>query len=278
MFNKKLFLTKRRRRSNRFLDLIRLIESLNPVVAYSISRRLSSSADKLIRVRRASDNVELDIGSVSGILDTQTLINFGGASDCFVTTWYDQIGSNHATQTVATNQPKIYDVLTGDVTRENGKPAMVFDGVDDKLELIDNGIITRQPNSIAAVAARKGGTNSVDYLFDGANGRQILMISPNDYRLFSGHSIISSNSSDTNQHLFLGELGLTDTLFIDSIEVASGNAGSNKLAGMTIGGSSNNNNNVLNGVIQEMIIFDNNLTPDNRQKLHDDINDHYGIF
>ena len=441
MFNKRLFLTKRRRRSNRFLDLIRLIQSLNPVVAYSISRRLSSIADKLIRVRRASDNSELDIGFVSGILDTQALIDFGGynllgytedltnpvwtvgktdvsfsavvssgitapdntntafnvrmslegatgggdildfkqnltqnltlgenystsiflrsgdgvsktlgffniagdrktitigtewqkyeftntsdsngsgvlrfrlqgsstdnlvnlevwhpqaeigssaspyqprlqggASDCFVTTWYDQIGSNHATQTVSTNQPKIYDVLTGDVTRENGKPAMVFDGVNDTLKLINDNIIATQPNSIAAVAARKGGTNSSDYLLDGANGRQIIMIKPNDYALFSGLSITSSNSSDTNQHLFLGEFGLTtDKLFIDSIEVASGNAGSNNLGGVTIGGSLNSNNNVLNGIIQEMIIFDNNLTIEDRFKLHHDINNHYSI-
>ena len=49
MFNKRLFLTKRRRRSNRFLDLIPLVQSLNPVSGLSMSRRLSSIADKLIR-------------------------------------------------------------------------------------------------------------------------------------------------------------------------------------------------------------------------------------
>jgi hypothetical protein len=32
------------------------------------------------------------------------------------------------------------------------------------------------------------------------------------------------------------------------------------------------------GTLQELVIFDNNLTPDNRQKLHHDINNHYGIF
>ena len=32
------------------------------------------------------------------------------------------------------------------------------------------------------------------------------------------------------------------------------------------------------GTLQEIVIFDNNLTSDNRQKLHDDINNHYGIF
>ena len=78
MFNKRLFLTKRRRRSNRFLDLIRLIQSLNPVVAYSISRRLSSSADKLMRVRLGSDNSELDIGFKNNVLDIQSLVEFGG--------------------------------------------------------------------------------------------------------------------------------------------------------------------------------------------------------
>ena len=204
----------------------------------------------------------------------------GGASDCFVTKLYDQSGKgNDATETVVTNQPKVYDVATGDLTKENGKPAMVFDGVDDSLILINNGIIATQPNSIATVAARKGGTNSADYLFDGSNGRQILIINQNDYTLFSGLSIISSNSTDTNQHLFLGQFGLTtDKLFIDSIEVASGNAGSNNLGGMIIGASSSNNNHTLDGVIQEIIIFDQNLTTKERTLLHSDINNHFNIY
>ena len=202
----------------------------------------------------------------------------GGASDCFVTTCYGVAGQN-AVQTTEASQPKIYDVATGEVTKENGKPAMVFDGVDDKLELIDDGLIATQPNSIAVVATRKGGIGSFDYLIDGANGKQIVMIGPDNYRLFSGISITSSNSSDTNQHLFLGEFGLTtDKLFIDNIEVASGNAGSNNLGGVTIGGSSNNNNNVLNGVIQELAIFDGTLNNEQRVELHTDINNKFNIY
>ncbi len=238
-------------------------------------RLQGSSTDNLVNLEVWRPQVE--IGSSASEYQPRIA---GGASDCFVATLYDQSeNDNHATQIVADAQPKIYDVTSGEVTKENGKPAMVFNGVNDFLKLIDDGIIATQPNSIATVAARKGGTNSSNYLFDGANGKQIIMINQNDYALFSGHSITSSNSSDTNQHLFLGEFGLTtDTLFIDSIEVASGNAGSNNLGGMTIGSSLNNNNNTLSGVIQEMIIFDTNLTTQERQALHNDINTYYRIY
>ena len=50
----------------------------------------------------------------------------------YVTKWYDQSGNgNHATQATKSAQPKL---ITAGVTElDNGKPAMLFDGVDDEL-------------------------------------------------------------------------------------------------------------------------------------------------
>ena len=80
-----------------------------------------------------------DLSDVSLICDC----NSGGTDELdafdalyengFVSKWYDQFGSNDATQTTATDQPKIWDASTGLVT-ENGKPAIDFDGVDDYLQ------------------------------------------------------------------------------------------------------------------------------------------------
>ena len=438
MFNKRLFLTKRRRRSNRFLDLIRLIQSLNPVVAYSISRRLSSSADKLMRVRLGSDNSELDIGFKNNVLDIQSLVEFGGynllsytkdffhpvwksqsgvsisqtnnfaptgdnsweidftngvfifqfidqdissvqnvvfsayvkgvagesinisitnstntisiphtfngdwqrvnitadfqtdlagntqalrsavgkrslpsgkfetaswqfeignmpteyqprlqggASDCFVTTWYDQIGSNHATQTIATSQPKIYDVLTGDITRENGKPAMVFDGAGDHLFIpnvagrsnIDSYFVNRHDDTSTTA------TNAEVYLYPTGNGagnfgfvgRKNSTTTSLHSSSYGSPSLYKNNIllSPTNRDEVYSLIGQTQNIV--NHQGASTSSWNEYQYGLYSAGEGLFH---FEGTLQEIVIFDNNLTPDNRQKLHDDINNHYNIF
>lgn len=88
-------------------------------VAYSL-RNLSSSTTNVVRVRRSSNDDEQDFtaSEVSG----GALTTFVGAgNDGFVTTWYDQSGnSNNATQTSASQQPKIVD--SGSLILDNGKP------------------------------------------------------------------------------------------------------------------------------------------------------------
>jgi len=80
-----------------------------PNVAYSTRRIVESYTGPLLRVRRASDNAELDIGyGTDNWLYQPDLLLFAFGGDAFVTTWYDQTGNgNHATSTVATEQPKI---------------------------------------------------------------------------------------------------------------------------------------------------------------------------
>ena len=69
--------------------------------AYSLRLLDTNYTGSAIRVRRASDNAEQDIGFDSnGDLDTTALATFCSGTDGFVKTWYDQSGSgNDATQT-----------------------------------------------------------------------------------------------------------------------------------------------------------------------------------
>ena len=93
-------------------------------VAFSL-RRLKSSIVNVIRVRRASDNAELDF-SESEINDG-TLTAWTGANDAFVTKWYDQSGNNnHIVNIVNSEQPIL--VKAGVVHTVNGKPAVQFLG------------------------------------------------------------------------------------------------------------------------------------------------------
>ena len=91
--------------------------------AYSLRLLRVGYTGSAIRVRRASDNTEQNIGFVDNVLDTSSLTSFCSGTNGFVTTWYDQSGNGYnATQTTAANQPKI--VNAGLVLLQNSKPSI----------------------------------------------------------------------------------------------------------------------------------------------------------
>jgi hypothetical protein len=76
-----------------------------------------------IKVRRSSDDTELDIGFVNGILDTASLLDFVGSGDGFVSIIYDQVGSNNMIKNNASLQGKI--VSNGSLILKGGKPCII---------------------------------------------------------------------------------------------------------------------------------------------------------
>jgi hypothetical protein len=94
------------------------------VAAYSLRKLDKDYTGDAIRVRRASNNTEQDIGfDANGDLDTSALATFCSGTDGFVKTWYDQSGNgNDATQTTTSAQPKIYDsIQTNPATAQASK-------------------------------------------------------------------------------------------------------------------------------------------------------------
>ncbi len=106
------------------LDLISVIVS----AAYGLRRLRRLYTGFCIRVRRSSDNAQLDIGFDSqGNLDILALLAFVGTGSGFVTIWYDQSGNGrNATQTTPEAQPRIVNAGVLDIA--NGKPAVRFNG------------------------------------------------------------------------------------------------------------------------------------------------------
>ena len=95
----------------------------NAAAAYSLRKLRAAYSGSAIRVRRASDNAEQDIGFVNNVLDTASLTSFCSGTNGFVKTWYDQSGNaRNAEQTTAANQPQI--VSSGSVILENGNPTI----------------------------------------------------------------------------------------------------------------------------------------------------------
>ena len=79
-----------------------------------------------MKVRRASDNSEQDIGfDTTGALNLTALQTFCSGTDGFVSAWYDQTGNlRHMTSTVIGNQPQV--VSAGAVLKQDKNPAVVF--------------------------------------------------------------------------------------------------------------------------------------------------------
>ena len=100
-----------------------------PGAAAAYSLRLIGDGDytgAAINVRRASDNAAQDIGfDGDGLLDEAALATFCAGTDGFIVRLYDQSGNgNDGVQATTTNQPKIYDSVTGVIH------SLRFDGND----------------------------------------------------------------------------------------------------------------------------------------------------
>lgn len=106
------------------LDLIPVVAAS----AYSLRRLSGSWTGAAIRVRRSSDNAEINIGFIREGLDVVTLLAFVGTGNGFVVIWYDQMNNRHATQATPSNQPRI--VTNGVLETANGRPAIRFNGIN----------------------------------------------------------------------------------------------------------------------------------------------------
>jgi hypothetical protein len=80
---------------------------------------------------RTSDNSQLDIGFIGEDLDIVTLLAFVGSDNGEIVIWYDQSGNGRHAVSTAGRRPRI--VSNGVLQTEGGKPAILFDGVDDYL-------------------------------------------------------------------------------------------------------------------------------------------------
>jgi|GEM_PF-7097726 len=118
------------------------------LAAYSLRKIGTNYVGPLVRIRRSSDNLEQDFYERYGSVNIDEIKAFAGSGgSASVAVWYDQSGNgNHAFQPVADSQPVV--IRTGTVILFNSKNALMFDGVDDCLQLPQN--IARQFNDGAS--------------------------------------------------------------------------------------------------------------------------------
>jgi len=259
------------------------LDTATAAAAYSLRNLKTSYTGSVIRVRRSSDNAEADF--TADEITNGTLLAWVGntASDNgHVTTWYDQAGSNDATQSTAASQPKIVDA--GVLVEENGNPAVDFDGVDDYL-VNTSGLTTSDNHMILSVHATiaVGG-----YLFSlGYNDIDSILLWTNNthgsrYWLDGSAEKLESGEFSTNQRLTIGQQSSgTQSLYVDSSLNSSKSTTyvGDLVPDITIGYAlqRNQNTNYYNGYIQECIYFNVDQSS-NRTTIETNINDYYNIY
>jgi hypothetical protein len=245
--------------------------------AYGLRRIRSSYTGPAIRVRRAFDNAEADIGFTSaGNLNVIALLVFCGISSGFVVTWYDQSGNGrNLTQATQAAQPRI--VNSGVVDVLGGVPTLVFDAVDDFMTAASWGTIS-QPfshNGVISTGASYPGFPGVVGTETGTPGTAtIIETNFATLMMFAGNNgaqaAIGFNERAVFTSLFNGGSSV-----IAKNGTASGavNPGSNGWAGAR-----------LNGIgpfaglrFQEVVLFDSALSTTDRQLLERNQGAYYGI-
>ena len=248
--------------------------------AYSL-RGLSVNTTNVVRVRRSSDNAEADFTATE--ITDGTLLSWVGntASDNgYVTTWYDQAGSNDATQATASQQPKIVDA--GVLVEENGKPAVSFDGVDDYLFKVfsldvtlgyTNFYVCNITNSVTRyiLASVKNTSNRYAIGINDAGNYQstkrTAAITSDAATYTSGQVLLSDNEAPEiylDGVLGSASVGTLNNAFSSEILII----GKNSVAA----GAQH-----VSGVIQEIILYNSDQSS-NRTGIETNINNHYNIY
>jgi hypothetical protein len=268
----------------------------NAAAAYSLRKLRKEYTGSAIKVRRASDNTEQDIGFVNNELQVADLQNFCIGTDGFVTTWYDQSGNGFdATQTTAANQPQI--VSSGSVNTYLGKNAIKFNGTSNFLNLS-----TTLTENVAIISAHEDGTQpsggsihkplfasttnpygasadgyALGKLREGANGASLYPASIDA----SVKEIVSFYSKANAKELLYGECNNGNfELFKNNSSLAS-NTYTPRTTGFngnyTIGAQTGDSSRRFMGNLYEMIVYNTNQSS-NRTGISDNINDFYSIY
>ena len=268
--------------------------------AYSLRKVKADYSGEAVRIRRSSDDVEVDvafdsddkvstsssISVVSGSTSATTLGDFINGTDAFVHTWYDQAGSNDAVQATAANQPKIAEsgaLLTDGID---------FDGSNDRLDITNSLPITgANARSVFTIVNKDVSSSSDNILGIGDNGSGVnsqLWNLATTYGLYynGGNTVFGAGALNTNQLVTAiypssaSDSGDT-VLFINSVSssitsnVDTTLATDNTVARIGAGGGSAGGN--LDGSLQELIIYASDQS-DNRFKIESNINNYYGLY
>lgn len=248
----------------------------NATRAYSLRKIRNLYSGSAIRVRRASDNAEQNIGfDINGNLDTAALTTFCSGTNGFVTIWYDQSGGSFdATQTTAINQPQI--VSSGSVLTTNNKPTILFDGSNDSLGFSNVNFAASNYNSFVgkrAVSARRMFAFAGNQYFFGFLTDDNIYLQARS----AGYNVSNAADGTTSQILLTGQTSSNImTMYKNGTLVASSFVSSSLNSGINSIGSYNSGISFTHSEIQEAVYYNSDQSS-NRTGIETNIKTYYGI-
>jgi hypothetical protein len=118
----------------------RLADIVPPAGAWSFRRLRRAYSGACCRIRRTSDNAEIDVGFAGDAVDAAAISSHCSGTDGRVVTWYDQMGGGtdfNLSQTTGANQPTI--CTSGAVETQNNRVTMKL-GSNDTLRASSTGL------------------------------------------------------------------------------------------------------------------------------------------
>jgi hypothetical protein len=261
--------------------------------AYSVRKLRTAYTGNAIRVRRSSDNAEQNIGFTAlGNLDTSALTSFCGSGNGFVTTWYDQSGNaNNATQTTASNQPKV--VSSGSVILENGKPSVEFDNTNNFMNTSSFPSLSNASYFIVSKLNIGTGIGDFSYIFSTAGSsapiqslakRENTGSDANKRYVYDGTSVNTDGVNSLNQELaslFFPTSSPYLNLYINNSSQTFNSTPSTSLSPLnkyiTIGRFDGGTTHYMDGKAQEFIVYASDESS-NRTGIQTNINSYYAIY
>lgn len=281
-------------------DTTRLLDSYTGAfAAYSLRKLRANYTGSCVRIRRDSvGQTEQDFGfDICGYLDTNAIKNFCRANAGRIVTWYDQSGNaRNINQNTQSNQPFFwtgtgFGSLTGTSNDVRKSPSFSTGSGGIASRLINNFSTIIQPITTFSVSRIDNATTgAADVIYDSYNNTQSILYytgtteSPNNrWILGCGISLTGTTAGNTNPNLFSTlHNGLSSKIDINGASYVSGNAGTNGMAGISVGNIRGNPSPIVNGYaldgrIAELIIYNSNQSS-NQSGIETNINTYYGIY
>jgi len=258
-----------------------VLDNINANMLYFSTAKLSSDDTVCIRVRRNSDNAEKDIGFIGKYLDTQTLLDFVGSGNGYVTVTYSK-GIVSSFQEVIDSQPLIV---------ENGAylGTLKFSGaqwLNTGVERFGNTGLFADGNeefTVISVTKNEGEGTII--------GRAASPIEDRTFQTFIGtdgtlkvvvrgartDTSISASSENKIITCTWDKSNLSGYINGEFFPIEVGSAAERTGQNITVGARTNGNSYFYEGDITAFIIIDKALTEQERQKLENYLNQQFNL-
>jgi hypothetical protein len=229
-------------------------------------------------------------GTTTNATKVGTPVAFTGQGiDSFVETWYDQAGSNDATQATSANQPKIAE--GGALITKRGQPSLKFRGTDSTAIYLDSPanitanfsfFIAAQPAADGTTSGSAGNEKRNHTLWSqGATFHMAGINSDFTNGFRHGNTILSYSAGlDFNTNLNLHSLinGSSNVgYFGNAVNEINSTNSTDTATSYDIGRKVNITSHNTRGYISEFIHYNSDQS-DNRFKIESNINNYYGLY